>query len=71
MSASNNREAEPHTQREWAERQYGEPIKSLRDEYAMAALPGIMESIGCANPAAVARDAYAIANAMMAERGGK
>jgi len=73
MSANNNREAEPRTQREWAENQYGEPIKSLRDEYAMAALTGLCaypHREGEGNkPEHFAKWCYALADAMLAERG--
>lgn len=45
-------------------------VKTLRDEFAMAALQSYMANPDCGNvPAAiVARDCYAIADAMLAER---
>jgi hypothetical protein len=44
-------------------------LPELRDRFAIAALPGILSARGYTDPAAVAAEAYAIADAMMAEMG--
>jgi hypothetical protein len=44
------------------------PIKTLRDEFAMAALPSVVAKLGVSEKAAAAIASYDIADAMMAER---
>jgi hypothetical protein len=43
----------------------------LRDQFAMAALPAIIRNKGIQTPPAAAEVAYAVADAMMKERGAK
>lgn len=46
-------------------------VPDLRDRFAMAALPGILaQHVGYTDPAVIAREAYAIANAMLAHMSG-
>lgn len=40
-------------------------IKTMLDDFAMAALTGVIENVGSANPRAVASVSYEIAQAMM------
>jgi cytochrome c-type biogenesis protein CcmE len=42
--------------------------KTLRDEFAMAAITGVMNKYESILPELIAKDAYAVADAMMKER---
>lgn len=44
---------------------------TLRDQFAMAALPAVMNKVGGFNPKIHAADAYEIADAMMEARNAK
>lgn len=43
-------------------------VVSMRDQFAMAALPAVMDKVGGFNPTLHAEDAYRVADAMLEAR---